>query len=68
MSKKQKADKKNSHTIPKFLNERLFHHSIHRHTIQIDIRGKEIKLQNTPSQDYLVCSQCEKRFENELFA
>jgi len=57
------ADKRNSHIIPRFLNKRLFDVVEYRHTMEIDNKGKERKIQNTPAEDYILCSLCEKRFE-----
>lgn len=55
------ADKKNSHIIPKFLGKGLFENVKPRHSLQLDRRGKPIKIQDIPKQDYLLCSACEKR-------
>ncbi|MCX2681057.1 hypothetical protein OOZ15_13980 [Galbibacter sp. EGI 63066] len=59
---KAEADKKNSHIIPKFMGERLFE-AKPRHGIQIDITGKQSKIQSIPKEDFIFCSNCEKRFE-----
>src|SRR5690606_9376272 len=55
------ADKRNSHIIPKFMGKRLFE-SKPKHGIQIDIRGKQSKIQDIPKEHYIFCSKCEKRF------
>ncbi len=60
---KAQADKRNSHIIPKFMGERLFE-AKPRSTqgIQIDITGKQRKIQSIPKEDFIFCSNCEKRF------
>lgn len=58
------ADKRNSHIIPKFMGERLFEAKPSRtQGIQIDINGKQSKIQSIPKEDFVFCSNCEKRFE-----
>lgn len=59
---KDEADKKNSHIIPKFMGKRLFEMSQPRHSLRINIQGKFDKIQDTPKEDYIFCSRCEKRF------
>ncbi len=56
------ADQKNSHIIPKFMGKRLFENIKPRHSVRIDINGKADKLQDTPKQDNILCTSCEKRF------
>ena len=75
----KKADKKNSHIIPKFLGKRLFDHFPNRHTLMV-CRGtdKIVKWQDIPKEDFILCGPCENRFElletyfskrlNDLFA
>lgn len=58
---KAEADKKKSHIIPKFMGKRLFE-SNPRYGIQIDITGKQSKIQDIPKEDYIFCSNCENRF------
>ena len=55
------ADKKNSHIIPKFLGKALFKNVKPKHSLQVDRSGKPRKIQDIPKQDYLICSDCEKR-------
>lgn len=57
------ADNENSHIIPKFLGKPLFEKSKPRHSLQINRNGKILKTQDTPKEDHLICSSCEKRFE-----
>ncbi len=57
------ADKKNSHIIPKFLGKPLFERTKHRHSLQVDKKGKTKKIQDIPKEDFLICEICEKRFE-----
>lgn len=59
---KAEADKRNSHIIPKFMGKRLFE-AKPKHGIQIDINGKQSKIQSIPKEDFIFCSNCEKRFE-----
>lgn len=56
------ADKRNSHIIPKFMGKRIFENKS-RHGIQIDITGKQRKIQSIPNEDFIFCFNCEKRFE-----
>lgn len=58
---KAEADKRNSHIIPKFMGKRLFE-AKPRHGIQIDITGKQRKIQSIPKEDFIFCLNCEKRF------
>jgi hypothetical protein len=57
------ADKTNSHIIPKFFAKGLFDLSNPRHTVVVLKTGKVEKTQDTPKQDHLLCTRCEKRFE-----
>ena len=56
------ADQKNSHIIPKFMGKRLFENVKPRHSVRIDKNGKADKLQDTPKEDNILCTNCEKRF------
>lgn len=62
---KEIADKKNSHIISKFLTkERLFESTNHkRQAIELNNTGKIRVQQDTPKEDYILCSVCEKRLE-----
>lgn len=59
----RKADKENSHIIPKFLGKRLFENSKPKHSIIIDNSGKQRKIQDIPKESHILCSTCEKKFE-----
>ncbi|PKH49345.1 hypothetical protein CXF68_00975 [Tenacibaculum sp. Bg11-29] len=56
------ADKKNSHIIPKFMGKRLFESTNPRYGVKIDVNGKSKKIQDSPKEDYIFCSDCEERF------
>jgi hypothetical protein len=58
---KHDADQKNSHIIPKFLCKSLFATTGHRFTIVIENAGNGRKTQDTPKEDNILCSACEKR-------
>ena len=64
------ADKKNSHIIPKFMCKGLFEATKPRHALAINRHGKGKKIQDTPKEDFILCTQCEKRIEvlETLFA
>ncbi len=55
------ADKKNSHIIPKFLTKSLFHSTPSRHVIYFSKERFHFKKQDTPKENYILCSSCEKR-------
>lgn len=57
------ADKTNSHIIPKFLCKGLFESTSPRHTLSINRKGRARKLQDTPKENHILCSSCEKRIE-----
>lgn len=57
------ADKLNSHIIPKFMSKRLFENTKPRHTISILRNAKPKKIQDTPKENNLLCTSCEKRIE-----
>jgi len=59
------ADKLNSHIIPKFLSKRLFEDTKPRHSIVISKNPKKKinKIQDTPKENNIFCTMCEKRFE-----
>lgn len=59
----READKPNSHIIPKFLAKRLFESTKPRHSIEIDRKGKNRKIQDTPKESFILCKVCEKRLE-----
>lgn len=56
-----KADKRNSHIIPKFMGKRIFENT--KYGIEIDVSGKYRKIQSIPKEDFIFCSTCEKRLE-----
>ena len=60
---KREADKPNSHIIPKFLAKRLFESTKPRYSIQIDRKGRNRKIQDTPKENFILCKDCEKRLE-----
>ena len=60
----READKPNSHIIPKFLAKRLFESTKPRHTIKIDRKGRNKKIQDTPKESYILCKSCERRLEH----
>ncbi|CAD5343006.1 hypothetical protein [Flavobacterium bizetiae] len=55
------ADKMNSHIIPKFMCQRLFEDAIPRHSIEINSKGKSKKIQDSPKENNIFCTSCEKR-------
>jgi hypothetical protein len=57
------ADKKNSHIIPKFMCKGLFETTGTRHALYINRHGKGKKIQDTPKENNILCSTCEKRIE-----
>ena len=57
------ADKNNSHIIPKFMCKRLFDNTHPRHSLAIGKNGKKQKLQDTPKENKIFCSNCELRIE-----
>ncbi|WP_298321243.1 hypothetical protein [uncultured Aquimarina sp.] len=57
------ADKRNSHIIPKFLCKGLFEKVTPRHSIEIRRNGRNKKIQDTPKEDNILCTACEKRLE-----
>ena len=57
------ADKNNSHIIPKFMSKRLFDNTNPRHSLAIDKNGKQQRLQDTPKENKILCSNCELRIE-----
>jgi hypothetical protein len=57
------ADKRNSHIIPKFMCKGLFETTKPRHALAITKEGKNRKIQDTPKQDFILCTNCEKRLE-----
>lgn len=63
LCEKNKADKKNSHIISKFLGKRLFEGKKPNHSVLIGKGGTNSKIQDTIKEDFLFCSSCEKRME-----
>lgn len=61
LCKSRVADQRNSHIIPKFLTKELFQVESPRHAISLDSKGQEKKIQDTPKEDHILCSYCEKR-------
>ncbi|MFC6097560.1 hypothetical protein ACFPVY_12965 [Flavobacterium qiangtangense] len=59
----RKADKSNSHIIPKFMGKGLYEDIQPKHAIIVNKLGKVRKEQDTPKEDNLLCAQCEKRLE-----
>lgn len=57
------ADKRNSHIIPKFMCKGLFEAKEPRHALSINRQGKGRKIQDTPKEDFILCTACEKRIE-----
>ena len=57
------ADKQNSHIIPKFMSKSLFENTKPRHSIVINKKGKINNIQDTPKENNIFCSNCEKRIE-----
>lgn len=57
------ADKSNSHIIPKFMCKGLFEKAKPRHSIAINNKGKSKNIQDTPKENHILCSNCEKRIE-----
>ncbi|MER0441832.1 hypothetical protein [Emticicia sp. W12TSBA100-4] len=58
-----KADKMNSHIIPKFLCKGIFAEIPHRHTLRFVKGEKERKAQDSIKEDNILCTNCEKRIE-----
>jgi hypothetical protein len=63
LCRSNKADKKNSHLVPKFLTKSVFAQVPHRATTELRNDGRLINLQDTPKEDHLLCENCEKRIE-----
>lgn len=63
LCRQQPADKENSHIIPKFLAKSLYDLSSPRHSLALHKTGHWEKRQDTPKEDHIFCSICEKRFE-----
>lgn len=59
----READKPNSHIISKFLTKRLFEYTKPRHSIEIDRKGRNKTIQDTPKENSILCKACEKRLE-----
>ena len=57
------ADKPNSHILSKFLGIPLFDVSKDRHAVSVRKNGKRRKVQDTPKEDFILCTSCEKRIE-----
>ena len=57
------ADKMNSHIIPKFMCKRLFEDVMPRHSIEINSKGKSKKIHDSPKENNILCTGCEKKFE-----
>ncbi|PZP51636.1 MAG: hypothetical protein DI598_02725 [Pseudopedobacter saltans] len=57
------ADKENSHIIPKFLCKGLFENINPRYALSINKFGKGRKIQDTPKENNILCSNCEHRIE-----
>lgn len=64
------ADKKNSHIVPKFLTKSLYPATRHKKTLAIKKDGSSSEPQDTPKEDFILCTSCEKRIEivETLFA
>jgi hypothetical protein len=54
------ADQKNSHIIPKFFSEGLFHGTNPRFTLLVSKDKRKRKVQDTFKEDFVLCTQCEK--------
>ncbi|WP_395047003.1 hypothetical protein [Flavobacterium sp.] len=63
LSKAEVADKKNSHIVSKFFGKELFISDIGNHAEQIHKSGKSRKIYSIPKEDFILCSNCEKKFE-----
>jgi hypothetical protein len=63
LCKQSVADKVNSHIIPKFMCKGLFEDTKPRHSIAINNKGKSRNIQDTPKENNILCSNCEKRIE-----
>src|SRR3989344_2220131 len=63
LCKSKLADKKNSHIIPKFLCTGLFESTTPRYSVMISKNGKSRKIQDTPKENHILCTTCEKRIE-----
>lgn len=59
LCEEHEATQKNSHLIPKFFGEGLFHGTKPRHSISIEKSGKRQKVQDTIKEDFLLCPRCE---------
>jgi len=44
------------------MGKRLFEGSKPRYSVKIDISGRQNRIQDTPKEDYIFCSECEERF------
>lgn len=60
----QVADKLNSHIVPKFMSKNVFDIKGHKKTtFYLKKDRKPQPKQDTPKEDHILCSNCEKRFE-----
>ena len=58
LCKIREANKRNSHILPKFFNDRLFSDGF---MYEINKNGQKRKIQKSPKEDYILCDQCENR-------
>lgn len=56
----EEANKKKSHILPKFLGKRLFEGNKPRYSLEVK-KGKPRQVQDTPKENFILCSGCEKR-------
>jgi hypothetical protein len=57
------ADKENSHIISKFLGKKSLFSTQPRQTISIRANGSTKPVQDTPKENNIFCSSCEKKFQ-----
>jgi len=61
LCRRNPANQKNSHIIPKFFKKRLFPNVGKKHILLLFRGGKTYKYQDIPKEDHLICSYCENR-------
>lgn len=64
LCKNNPADKENSHIITKFLGKPLFDKDGHKYAWRVGRNGMKKPVQDTPKEDFILCTSCEKRMAN----
>jgi hypothetical protein len=56
----RQATQKNSHLVPKFFGQGIFHGTSPRHGVSLQRAGKKRKVQDIIKEDYIFCPICER--------